>query len=115
MKISKKQFKMFKKEVMRLIKVYGLSGWDVTFYQENLTDSYGGIATDAKNRCACFYFPLIFDDKFMNRFNPLHIARHEVFHLLLAPLSDIAGQRYISYEQVYTAEEDIVNKLIAIT
>jgi len=114
MKISKKQFNVFKKEVLRLIKLYGLSGWEVAFHQENLTDAYGEIATDARTRCVCFFFPTIIDDKLMNRFNPLQTAQHEVFHLLLAPLSDLAEQRYIVYEQIYTVEEDIVNKLIAI-
>jgi hypothetical protein len=113
MKITNKDFMLFQAEVKRLMRVYGLSGWQVYFKQDDIL-SYGEVKTSALDRVVTFTFPKTIERGAESDYNPLKTAKHEVCHLLLAPLSDLAYTRFTSENEIYAAEEDIVNKLASI-
>jgi len=113
-KTTQKHFEIFKKEVRKWVDIFQLNGWQIYFKHKTNKTDFGGLATILKNKVATFFFTQSFDDAVCS-FTEEAIkktARHEVIHLLLARLSCLVSERFVSENEVEEAEEEIVNILV---
>ena len=112
-KYTKKDFEVFKKECQRLINLLGLNGWEVVYYWTQLVKGrFAEINTESKNMTAGISFTktIEVDDSYVD--NIKSHAQHEVFHLLLGKMSDLAKARYLNEDEIYSAEEEVINILV---
>ena len=115
METTDNDYEIFQSEVRRLMVEYGLNEWGVYFQRQDLDGSYAEISVDDEHKTATFIFAKTIEDEAVEYLDVKRTARHEVFHLLLAPLSDLASRRFVNQLQLYSAEEAMVNKLLYIT
>lgn len=114
MKTTDKHFKIFKKECERLIKEFGLIGWEVCIvHQETSKNSFADFQPDLVGKVATIRLNTEWD----NTIKPLTeqalkvSAKHEVIHLLLARLSVNAQCRFLTSDDLTEAEEELVRIL----
>ena len=101
------KFQIFKNECLKFQKAWGLSDWELTFHKEKMDSSiYAMIYTNIKGKTACLAYDVTKKDS-----NPKREAKHEMIHLVLAELSDLAHTRFTTYDRLYSAEEGIVRRL----
>lgn len=101
----------FEKEFKKYQKLFGLTGWDVSFIVAPIVNSratvhYAGsdcIATVTLNDTQAVHESSVSEIK--------ELAKHEAIHLLLARYDFIASARYIDSEELSFANEEITVKL----
>ena len=54
-KTTKKHFKLFKSEVIRLVNLFGLTDWKISFEHKDLEDDYVRLSWDYSGSVACFF------------------------------------------------------------
>lgn len=97
MKITKKQFELFKKEALKWLEYFGLKSWSVYFEQKKIEgcralctfNCVGGIATISLGTSWNEQNKIFVTDEIIKR-----TAFHEVCELFLARLNDMVSQRY---------------------
>ena len=109
-------FELFQKECRKWIDIFGLDEWKIYFLHLDQPDS--------KRLAACNYVGLTFVATFILNKDWKHdapnnnlvkmVARHEVVHLLIAPLNCLATSRYVTEDEVDNAVERLVHKIEAI-
>ena len=112
MKTTLKEFRAFKSEVIRLVRLLGLEGWDVVV---ELDETMGGgkdvefahVVTDFEAKSARVR---------LNRHKHYEagmerLAKHEVTHILTAELRGLAEQRFVTEREISTADEAVANRL----
>lgn len=107
--VTAEEFEEVKREFTRWQYKLGLSDWKVYFLQEPLEDKYATITIMQNNYIATVRVCTECDADV-----PLDIpfiAKHEALHLLVGRLSEGAGERYISEQEIIAATEEIVYKL----
>ena len=112
-KTTKKDFELFKTECNKWINHLGLAHFDIKYKWENLDkhDLDGGMTNDSNH---VGYATLTLDTEIDDEHCPFSIkgtAKHEVIHLLVRRLSEAAYYRYSSKQEIYDAEEELVNRL----
>lgn len=120
MKTSKKDYQLFKDECTRLIKEWGLNGWNHAFEWINLKEANAKATLDGDSYNITFAIGKEIDfDKF--DFNGIkkenfikNLAKHEMIHLLLARLTHCAEARFCTDSEMNEAEEELVRKLMCI-
>ncbi len=102
---SSEAFKVFKAEALRCIDKLGLKDWDIGFQESS--------NTDIKARCNANYYGRVCLLEFAKKHKYRDIkeakltARHEVSHILLSEMRELARNRYVTEEQLDVAEERI--------
>lgn len=112
-KTTKKDFITFKSECTKWLKYLGLDHWEIRYRWENLDkhDIDGGMMSGADS---VGYATLTLDTEIDDCHLPFNIKRtskHEVIHILVKRFSEAAYYRYSSKQELYDAEEELVNKL----
>ena len=106
-----KDFELFKKEFKKWQDKFGLNGWVVYFKYEQLEDSFASSSTDINGMVATIKL----NSKLPNKDKPFknikRSAKHEALHLLLARMSCNAYARFVSRDDLYESEEELVHKL----
>jgi len=106
-KTTKAEFAQFKRHFLFWQKRFGLTDWSVCFHHETFEGGYACISSDANTRRADVTLNL---DKLEN----IDIGRlglHECLHLLVADLSSLGGERFVTEEDINRAEESLVVRL----
>ena len=112
MKTTKKQFNSFRKELKRLLKLYGLCSWDV-HYEHDRIDGRAISTTVPELASHIVVFTLnkhfIGDDITQEEFDD--IALHEVLELLFTKLEDMVCtcKKDEAREEVHTIIQTIIN------
>jgi len=111
---TQKDFQTFKDECQRLIDILGLKNWKVYFVWEQLiNDRFAEITTDAISMTATITLTkkikISFDKSYKD--DVKQHAKHEVIHLLLGRISHLAKSRFVRDDEIYSAEEEIVQTL----
>lgn len=86
-KMTKREFAVYKKEVLRLLDVAGMSDWDcrVEFADPELEGAFAAVSYDCPSKQAIFYLtPEGLMPKFGHGKDIKETALHEVLHLILA-------------------------------
>lgn len=96
MKISQKQFKIFKAEVEKWIDCFGLKEWQICFLFEKI-DNRAEIRYNCVSGIAVFVLNTSWDElnnTWVNDSNVKKTGFHEVCELLLGRLVDMADRRH---------------------
>jgi len=113
MKTTKAHFKLFRKYVKKYIKKWKLTGWNIYFYHIDLGKNIARYDADYREGAVSFSFTI----KWF-KYIPLtqkeikKAAKHEVGHLLIDPLYSLALERFVSEEELSTADERLVNHIV---
>ena len=113
-KTTKKHFKLFKREVKKWIRIYGLKDWEIriTHGYEAIPNSRASISSDLTGRLARIGLSAEWDEEWDLSDEELKLcAFHEVSELLICPLLINARARYISPEELEEAGHYIVRTL----
>ena len=114
MKTTKKDFEVFKRECEYWVKKLQLDDMEIHYWHENPTNERADASTsiDTVGRRADIRFSV--DNFDPNEFSLKYIkdvARHEMLHILLDGLNDVAHSRFILRDQITQATEVIIRKL----
>lgn len=108
MKTSKAYYNRFRKEFVRFATELGLTHYRWDFVCGPLKDNNAQISTHGNGKIAI----ITVADKDIDRNRTAEeLARHEVFHLLLADFSNLADWRHAQQEELVEEEERIVHRL----
>lgn len=114
MKTTKKDFDLFKSECEYWIDKLKLDDWEAYIHHENPDDKYADCSCnqDTIFKRADIKFSISHFDK--DTFNEEYIkrvAKHEVLHILLATITDLAHNRFLRRDELVKAEEELIRKL----
>lgn len=109
MRTTKRQFEDFKNECLRLQKTLNLKDWKIYFNWAEGSGYYSKISSDVEGNVATISICKSYKK---NHFWDVKIsAKHEMIHLFLARLENLAKSRYVSEEQIYSEEERLARVL----
>ena len=112
MKTTKKDFEKFKKAFNEYVEAYGISGWQIIFRHTDLDAAYACISTDIEGRHSIVTLGKSWPDSEKDAWLSLELtARHEVIHLLLAEMTELARRRHVGASQLDLEEERLVRIL----
>jgi len=113
MKTTKKDFELFKNECQKWVDRFELNNWKIYYVHEKLKDTYANIRFDLNGRVASIQFNTEWDmfgvDNMIEGIK--ETAKHEIIHLLIARITEIAEARYVTDSEVGEANEELVRKL----
>lgn len=114
MQTTKKDFELFKKECQKWIDRFELSNWNVYFYHGNDEDKQivAQIYTELTKRSVAVNLNTEIDENIV--LNIPEIAKHEMIHLLLADIIELGWRRFVTKDELESAEESLVSKLVKI-
>jgi len=110
---TKKEFSIFERVFQKYIKIFGFEHFDVTIKhikiisdnEDEQIQACTDIDTDNCRIEASLNIDRIVD-------SPIEmIAKHEAEHVLVAPLYNLASERFVSKKRLEDTEEDLVKKL----
>ena len=111
-KTTPEQFELFKKYVNYYIIEFNLFDWAVYFELKRLDDCQARCSTDIKSRVVTFSLGIQIyytsDEDIKN------CALHEVCHLLIADISDLAYKRSVTFDQIEQAAETVTRRIQAL-
>jgi len=110
-KTTKKEYEIFQKEFNRLIKLFGLIYYDITFTHKIDDNNYASITVDEESKRATVNFTTYLSRDELSDFNPKRIGRHEASHLLINRLGWLGEKRYATESEIDEEEEKIVRIL----
>ena len=113
---TKRHFELFKSECLRLLEEWGvLSEWRVEFVHEKLVDSRAQIRTVLLGRACVLALSTEWEEPGdapqMTDQSIRDCAQHEAVHLMLAPLNDLCGSRYLTEDEHKAAVESTVRRV----
>lgn len=112
MKIPKSDFKIFKKEFVRVAKLLGLTHYRYDFIHEHLENAYAELRTDCLGKVITIVLTTTLSDKCPQpSYSPESCALHEAIHFLLADYSALAEYRYADKTELCEEEERVVRRL----
>ncbi len=103
-------FKVFTKEILRLMKVFGLQDWKPYFYHQNVQDGRASCSTLLAGRTASFRLSLDWGDEPTVQAIK-STAKHETLELLVAPLEILASARFVTADEIREAAHAIIRRL----
>lgn len=111
MKTTKKDFELFKSECLRLAKEWGLGDYEYAFFHTRITD---GRAAETKRdlEASSMTIWLTTDSGGSEKFDVLETAKHEMLHVVLAEMGELAQYRYVRPNELEAAEHKTVNRLM---
>lgn len=115
MQLNDEQFVKYQKHVLEFIELLGLTEWKIYFKHYCEGEScFAECWTDYNNMVASFRLAKKLPKECAGDINIRGSALHESLHLLLTPLRDLAGNRFITEDQLIQADEIIVNRLMRV-
>ena len=117
MKTTKSHFRIFEAECRRLHKLWRLDGWHLEVYHEDIDEESNADECASINQRS---FKVRLGKKFpYDRFPPTvenlkKLARHEMIHGLLEPLSSLSYSRFTTADQLNSAEHEILQRLMGL-
>lgn len=112
-KISKAYFAKFKKAFIYWQKKFGLTQYDVSFYQSKDVQGFAEVATNDESMKASAVLPFKLDDLDTKLDDgPESHGKHEAIHLLLSRLTYLAKNRFTGIDEILEENESVVNRLM---
>lgn len=114
MKVTKRQFEIFEREIKKWINLFGLNDWEIYIEQDDLEEDVEATCQwDKDNRLCYMKFAKAWDNDSV-KLTPKEIratAFHEVLHLLFADIHDMAHGRYVVASDIDAAIHAIIKNL----
>ena len=117
MKTTKKDFELFKKTCLEWQKKLYLDSWELFFVHEKATGARAAIRTETTNHQAVVVFATDWSKANIEPKTPeaiKKVAVHEMCHLLIGNLSNLGNSRYVSEDEINSAEEEVVRRLLKV-
>jgi len=113
MKATSKHLELYKKEVLRWLDDFKISGWEYHFeFDEKDEENTAGAKWSLEGRTITFELSRNQEKKNLTE-NAINIsALHEVLHVIFARLMTLASRRYTSETEIKESAEETVNTLI---
>ena len=111
MKTTRKDFNIFRDECNRLIKLYKINY--IVYYEWKDIDSLARSTSDNHGMATITLAKYIYDgaEDYDRIQNLKDLAKHEIIHILICPFAGLATRRYLTSEQLESAEEKLVRHL----
>ena len=112
-KTSKEDFKLFKQECKKWMKIFGLTDWEPYFLHlsKKGSDALAGCSFNVVSRGATFHLNKNWADDVVSDKEIKITAFHEVTELLLGPLNYLSRERYVAVDQIEEATHAIIRRL----
>jgi hypothetical protein len=112
-KINQSEFRRFKTEFLRWVKIFGLTNYRIDYSIENLENNFAEIHINEEGKVALVILSKELKNKrtIDNFRGTEHHARHEAIHLLIHRLLDLARARYINPMELEEEDESLVRKI----
>lgn len=114
MKTTKKEFELFVSESKKWINKIELNNWSLYFSHKEIGENvYSEIRRDLDGYTATIYMNTEFEMTGIDDITQAikDTAKHEIMHLLVSRLSLVGKNRFVSGDELYQAEEELVTKL----
>jgi len=115
-KTTKTHFELFKKECLYWHERLGLQRWDLIIAHEELDSLISQLRYNAIAHRATVVLNITWVDvdraETLNDELIISSAIHEISHLLEAEMSSLSRERYVGEDELYRAEEVVVNILV---
>ena len=113
MKTTTKHFDLFRKEVYRWIDEFGLGDWRIDCYHEhNMDGARASCVFRCQEMAADIYLEREWEGDKITTYKVKTSALHEVSHILLAKLYELAHNRFtVTEDQISEATEGIIRRL----
>lgn len=112
MKTTEKDYDLFRKTCSEFAGELGLKEWSIDYQHKKLDNCYAQTNWRTKDMLAVISFCTDWDTIRPKTDEAIKsCARHEVLHVLLAPLISEAEWRYTSEDAIQTAEHSIIRRL----
>ncbi len=114
MKTTERHFKIFREECLRLQKAWGLLDWELTFERVRM-GPYARVHQDYKARAAHVDFCEEWPAERSYTLNDEHVrdvAKHEMIHLLIAPIAGLVNTRFLAQREAEEGEHAVVQRLM---
>ena len=109
---SRQHFAVFKAECARCIKLYRIVGWRVEYLHEKLDDVRAECRSDAANQVVVLVLSTHWGDQIpATDVLVRQTARHEVIHLIVDKLNEVACFRFVTKNEHKHAVEATVRHL----
>jgi hypothetical protein len=109
-KTTPEDFELFKSEVLRLIQLFQIDDWAVYFEKVKSANYQAACVTNVVDRTVTFRLADKIDSPEQIKIS----AFHEVCHLLIVEIGDLARYRFVTEDEVTRATESTVRKLQSI-
>ncbi|MBU2549037.1 MAG: hypothetical protein KKB20_11525 [Proteobacteria bacterium] len=112
-KTTKKHFELFKSEVLKWLNTLGIKGWRLHFYHEDSDDTAGCWAIvryKTVDRVAEFVLARTWTSEPLDH-EVAQTAFHECLELLLAPLVNLARERYVSENAIVEETHHVIRTI----
>jgi len=113
LKLNKQHFELFKKYCREYQEKFHLMGWDVHFEFIELKGKRAETAFNLESSQATIALCADWQDQVMlfNKKNLKLTAKHEMLHLFLGRMGELAQYRYVQRRELDAAEHEIIQKL----
>ena len=113
---TKADFKLFKKESEKWIDIIGLKGFEFRFchalFDGDDNSTFADVSWDTAGRCAYINLYKEWPDIYQKNDNEVRIAAfHEVAHVFIGKLGNLARARYIKEREIEEEEHAIIRTL----
>ncbi len=110
--IPNTEFNLFKKEVKKWLKIFGVKDYDVYFLFENLyDDTWASCAVDTEAHSTIFRYNTKIDEDLIQYHTNERInktALHEVLELIFNTIDEKAKYRYIKEDEIDTERHRLI-------
>jgi len=105
------EFEEFESEVRRLWSLVGMSGWQLVVTHRELDENtYANCTSDGIAR----RIEISLNKKPKECFDVRYLARHEMGHAMLQPLGQYAACRFLTEDELVSAEHEVVMRIISV-
>ncbi len=114
-KLTNKDFKLFKDECRKWFKRFGLNDWNVRFDFTEMGESAGRCRANYMHMNATIMMATELSDLLIDKTEYIkQIALHECLELLLMPINMLAGDRTFNEEEMDHQRHRVINTLMSI-
>ena len=113
MKTTLKQFELFKKWCRYYVKKFPVNGWRVDFFLKDIEGAQAQVINDYLGCVIRVNFCTEITKDPCETWSKLikDTAKHEMIHVLVANLAELAASRYVTSDEIEKAQEELVVKL----
>lgn len=110
MKTTDAHFRIFEREARRWIKRCGLEGWGtLDVLHKDLKGKRAQCSTNLRKRVAYVALAKDWGNDTITEAGLRAAAKHEVMHIVLAPITDLGDERFLDGADYYAAVEHVCN------
>jgi len=110
-KTTKADFEKFKHFFNEWTEKFGLDYWQIYFEHKQNKIGYSAIKPDIDGYVARVMLAINWDDREVTDEGLNQSAKHEAIHLLIVRCMAIGGSRFVTSDEMISAEEELVRRL----